>query len=96
MVGTGRLSPLCTRPRHPVSARRPHRALELAAGTGVLTRELVSALGAGTVVASDLNPAMVEFGRQQVPDANWRQADAMALPFLHRDSNSCFFRSLRC
>lgn len=64
-----------------VSARRPHRVLELAAGTGVLTRELVSALGAGTVVASDLNPAMVEFGRQHVPDANWRQADAMALPF---------------
>ncbi len=48
--------------------------LELAAGTGVLTRELV---GSGLeVVATDLNQAMVDYGRGQVPGAAWRQADA--------------------
>jgi len=64
-----------------VAARRPGRVLELAAGTGVLTRELLTALAGGEVTATDLNPAMVEFGRRQAPAATWRQADAMNLPF---------------
>jgi SAM-dependent methyltransferase len=55
------------------------RVLELAAGTGVLTRELVAA--GARVTATDLNPAMVEYGSQQVPDAVWEQADAMRLPY---------------
>jgi SAM-dependent methyltransferase len=63
-----------------VAARSPGRVLELAAGTGVLTRELVERVG-GEVTATDLNEAMVEFGRQQVPGAVWRQADALDLPF---------------
>src|SRR5581483_4202043 len=64
-----------------VAARRPGRVLELAAGTGVLTRELLTALAGGEVTATDLNPAMVEFGRRQAPAATWRQADATDLPF---------------
>lgn len=64
-----------------VAARTPHRVLELAAGTGVLTRELVAALGSAKVTATDLNDAMVDFGRQQAPGAAWRQADAIDLPF---------------
>jgi len=32
-------------------------------------------------VATDLNPAMVDYGARQVPAATWRQADAQALPF---------------
>ena len=64
-----------------VSARAPHRVLELAAGTGVLTRELVAAVASAEVTATDLNDAMVDFGRRQAPGAAWRQADAMALPF---------------
>src|SRR5690242_16192568 len=59
----------------------PHRVLEIAAGTGVLTRELVAALPAAQVTATDLNAAMVEFGSRQVPLAAWRQADALSLPF---------------
>src|SRR5947209_8757334 len=51
-----------------VRSRRPRRVLELAAGTGVLTRELVAILAPGVLVATDLNPAMVEFGGRQVPD----------------------------
>ena len=58
----------------------PRRVLELAAGTGVLTRELV-AMPTIDVTASDFNDAMVDAGREQAPAAAWRQADAMALPF---------------
>lgn len=65
-----------------VAAHTPQRVLELAAGTGVLTRELVAAVHPGfDVVATDLNAAMVEFGRRQVPQATWQRADATDLPF---------------
>jgi SAM-dependent methyltransferase len=65
-----------------VAARAPRRVLELAAGTGVLTRELVAELGSDAdVIASDLNEAMVDLGRQRVPGAAWRTADATQLPF---------------
>jgi SAM-dependent methyltransferase len=59
----------------------PRRVLELAAGTGVLTRELVAALPAAEVTATDLNAAMVAYGVRQVPGALWQQADAQHLPF---------------
>jgi SAM-dependent methyltransferase len=59
----------------------PRRLLEIAAGTGVLTRELVTAIPAAQVTATDLNAAMVEFGSRRVPLATWQQADALSLPF---------------
>jgi SAM-dependent methyltransferase len=62
-----------------VIALEPATVLEVAAGTGVLTGELVNA--GIPVVATDLNDAMVSTGRELVPSATWRQADAMALPF---------------
>ncbi|HWC35034.1 MAG TPA: class I SAM-dependent methyltransferase [Mycobacteriales bacterium] len=64
-----------------VASRGPRRVLELAAGTGVVTRELLAIQGVEEVVATDLNPGMVEVGRARVPDARWEAADAMALPF---------------
>lgn len=60
---------------------RPRRVLELAAGTGVLTQELIRAMPAADVTATDLNVAMVEFGSARVAAA-WQQADAMSLPFI--------------
>ena len=62
-----------------VAARSPGRVLELAAGTGVLTHELVAA--SVEVTATDLNAAMVDLGGRRVPDARWRRADATDLPF---------------
>ena len=62
-------------------ATGPARILELAAGTGVVTRHLVAAHPDAHVTATDLNQAMVELGRTRVPQAEWRQADALALPF---------------
>jgi SAM-dependent methyltransferase len=55
--------------------------LELAAGTGVLTRELVAARPGAPVVATDLNPAMVAWGARAVPQARWLAADAQSPPF---------------
>ena len=62
-----------------VAAFRPAELLELAAGTGLLTQELV-ATGAH-VLATDLNPPMVAWGSERVLGASWSQADAQDLPF---------------
>jgi ubiquinone/menaquinone biosynthesis C-methylase UbiE len=66
-----------------VVARTPARVLELAAGTGAVTRRLASALPAAALVATDLNQAMIDeavaIGTPR--PVEWRQADAMALPF---------------
>jgi SAM-dependent methyltransferase len=63
------------------ASHSPGRVLELAAGTGVLTRELVAALPAAEVTATDLNTTMVAYGKRRVPRAQWQQADAQDLPF---------------
>src|SRR5262249_44612315 len=58
--------------------------LEIAAGTGIVTRVLARRLGAEiAVVASDLNQAMLDFAAAQgtVRPVTWQQADAQALPF---------------
>ncbi|GGD82706.1 SAM-dependent methyltransferase [Caballeronia grimmiae] len=67
-----------------VASQRPTRVLEVAAGTGVVTRALANALAESTViVATDLNPAMLERARAvgTARPVEWRQADAMHLPF---------------
>ena len=67
-----------------VAARSSSRLLEVAAGTGVVTRALATALPESTaIVATDLNLPMLE--RAQAVGISrpveWRQADAMQLPF---------------
>jgi SAM-dependent methyltransferase len=67
-----------------VVALRPARVLEIAAGTGVVTRRLAAALPAATViVATDLNQPMLDHARSMgtARPVEWRQADAMQLPF---------------
>jgi SAM-dependent methyltransferase len=67
-----------------LASRSPTRVLEIAAGTGVVTRAMVSVLPDRTaIVATDLNQAMLD---QAVATGTrrpveWRQADAMELPF---------------
>ncbi|MFI7006285.1 class I SAM-dependent methyltransferase [Streptomyces sp. NPDC050145] len=63
------------------AALRPRRVLELAAGTGALTSAVLAAVPDASVVASDLNEAMVACGSERAPGAEWRQADAQELPF---------------
>ena len=67
-----------------LTSRRPSSVLEVAAGTGVVTRVLAKTLPASTrIVASDLNPAMLERARKVgiARAIEWREADAMQLPF---------------
>jgi ubiquinone/menaquinone biosynthesis C-methylase UbiE len=60
------------------------RVLELAAGTGAVTRALLEALPAEVaIIATDLNEAMLTQAKFQVgaEHVEWHVADAMALPF---------------
>jgi SAM-dependent methyltransferase len=59
----------------------PAEILELAAGTGTLTRQLTGRLPGAQVTATDLSPAMISYGTEHVPEAAWQQADALSLPF---------------
>lgn len=63
---------------------RPASVLELAAGTGVVTRALAQRLPATVAItASDLNQPMLDVGARRGTSrpVHWRQADAMDLPF---------------
>jgi SAM-dependent methyltransferase len=66
------------------ASRSPGRVLEIAAGTGVVTRKLASALPESVaIVATDLNQAMLDQASEvgTTRPVQWRQADAMQLPF---------------
>src|SRR5262249_45978900 len=69
----------------PTAARKPRRVLEIAAGTGVVTRVLRDTLPDSVkLVASDLNAPMLEVARQKFragENIEFRPADATALPF---------------
>ncbi|MBB3655028.1 ubiquinone/menaquinone biosynthesis C-methylase UbiE [Rhizobium sp. BK650] len=63
----------------------PDTVLEIAAGTGAVTRVLAPKLSAGArYTVTDLNQPMLDYAAsRQAPDSRieWRQADALALPF---------------
>ena len=67
-----------------LASRPVTRVLEIAAGTGVVTRKLASVLPESvSIVATDLNQSMLDMAsavgtRRPV---EWRQGDAMQLPF---------------
>ena len=67
-----------------IASKSPARVLEIAAGTGVVTRRLASALPAGvSIIATDLNQPMLDQAAATgtARPVEWRQADAMKLPF---------------
>jgi ubiquinone/menaquinone biosynthesis C-methylase UbiE len=67
------------------AALSPNSVLEIAAGTGVVTRALAPKLApTAHYTVTDLNQPMLDYAAsRQPPDSRitWRQADAMALPF---------------
>jgi SAM-dependent methyltransferase len=79
-----------------LATRSLRRVLELAAGTGVVTRRLAAVLPADVeIVATDLNPPMIAEARSigTPRPVEWRQADALQLPFPDRsfDAVVCQF-----
>jgi ubiquinone/menaquinone biosynthesis C-methylase UbiE len=68
-----------------LKGRKLECVLEIACGTGIVTRRLCDALPASTeIVATDLNPDMFEFAKakfEKDENVRWQQADASALPF---------------
>ena len=67
-----------------VSNRPVSKVLEIAAGTGVVTRAVVDVLDSNvSIVSTDLNRAMLDHGASIRSDENiqWQVADALALPF---------------
>jgi ubiquinone/menaquinone biosynthesis C-methylase UbiE len=62
--------------RNALEALPPARTLDVACGTGFLTRHLP-----GELVGLDQSEAMLEEARRQVPDATFVQGDALELPF---------------
>jgi ubiquinone/menaquinone biosynthesis C-methylase UbiE len=75
----------------------PRDVLEIAAGTGVLTRAMASRLPAqAQMMVTDLNQPMLDHARSRLASDGriaWRQADALALPFEDRqfDAVACQF-----
>jgi ubiquinone/menaquinone biosynthesis C-methylase UbiE len=68
-----------------VAKAKPRNVLETAAGTGVVTRAIASVLlSTARMVVTDLNQAMLgvaQSGLSHDARIEWRQADALALPF---------------
>lgn len=80
--------PLLFRPYAEELARRavtlgPSRILETAAGTGVVTHALHEALPDSEIIATDLNPPMLEVAADRIGSnkVTFQQADALDLPF---------------
>lgn len=86
-------APYATDMARRLGQRRPQRILEVAAGTGAVTRHLLQECPQAHIVATDLNEAMLEQARRAVasPRVEWRQADAQQLPFPDAD-----FDALAC
>ena len=68
-----------------IGALPPARTLDVACGTGLLTRHLP-----GEVVALDQSEAMVAVAAQRMPDVRVVQGDAVPLPFEDGDFDRIF------
>lgn len=62
------------------------RILDLACGTGIVARHVATLIGpSGSIVAADVNPAMLEMGRSRQPSTGpsieWVEANASSVDF---------------
>jgi SAM-dependent methyltransferase len=75
-----------------LNLRAGERVLELACGTGIVTRRLASTLPKdATLMATDLNEPMLTVAREVVgqdPRVSFQQADACAIPFADASFNA--------
>jgi ubiquinone/menaquinone biosynthesis C-methylase UbiE len=61
---------------HVLAGLPPRRTLDVACGTGFLTRHL-----RGEITGLDQSAGMLEIAAKRMPDASFAQADALPLPF---------------
>jgi ubiquinone/menaquinone biosynthesis C-methylase UbiE len=71
--------------RDAIAALPPARTLDVACGTGYLTRWL-----AGEVVGFDQSESMLEIARERVPTGRFVAGDALALPFADGEFERVF------
>jgi len=69
----------------------PKRTLDVACGTGFMTRHL-----RGEVTGLDQSDAMLEVAREQMPDATFVQGDALDLPFADGEFERLFTSYFYC
>jgi ubiquinone/menaquinone biosynthesis C-methylase UbiE len=69
----------------------PLRTLDVACGTGFLTRHL-----SGDIVGLDASARMLEIARRQVPNARFVQGNALALPFDDHEFGRVFASYFYC
>jgi ubiquinone/menaquinone biosynthesis C-methylase UbiE len=62
--------------RRTIEALPPRRTLDVACGTGFLTRHL-----RGEIVGLDQSPSMIDVARKQAPGVEFVLGDALSLPF---------------
>ena len=74
-----------------VAGLPPARTLDVACGTGFLTRHLC-----GDVVGLDQSERMRAVAREQVPTARFVEGDALALPFENREFDRVFTSYFYC
>ena len=74
-----------------ISVLRPRKVLELACGTGRLTRHLQQTLrGISEITATDINAAMLSFASNELKDEpaiRWDLVDAVSLPYADNSFN---------
>lgn len=84
-LGRAQFEPFAAFLAERLPARLGGDVLEIACGTGLVTRRLRERLDAGArLVATDLSKGMLDYARAALPAparVEWREADAMRLPF---------------
>jgi len=68
-----------------IASLPPARTLDIACGTGFLTRHLH-----GEIVGLDQSSSMLELARERVPGADFVQGDALELPFADGEFDRLF------
>jgi ubiquinone/menaquinone biosynthesis C-methylase UbiE len=69
----------------------PARTLDVACGTGFMTRHL-----RGEVVGLDQSSSMLEVAREQAPNARYVLGDALNIPFVHGSFDRVFASYFYC